>query len=269
MEEIEIQRPPIRWAGSKKKLISQLRELAPKEFERYVEPFCGSLCFLIALKPKKSLAGDINYELINFYKEIKKNTRKISKLVHSELTDEATYYKIRSIDPTTLSASKRAARFLYLNRFCFNGVYRTNKQGKFNVPRGKHMGSIPSTEELIAFSKLIENTEFQNSDFSSLLERSKDGDFIYLDPPYAGRGVRDRGEYGVGAFKEYDIARLYESATTASEQGAKVMISYAEIPQVKEIFKDWDITNIEVTRNVSGFVKGRTRVSELVIRNYN
>ncbi len=269
MEVSEIQRSPLRWAGSKKKLVSQLKALAPKEFDRYVEPFCGSLCLLVALKPEKSLVGDINEELIHFYKEMQKNAKDVARLVHSKNDDEKTYYELRSVDTATLSGVERAARFLYLNRFCFNGVYRTNRNGQFNVPRGKHMGSIPSIDELSAFGQLIKDTEMLTADFSDLIGKVGDGDFIYLDPPYAGRGVRDRGEYGVGAFKEADIERLYQSTESASRRGAKVMISYADIPQIKDIFSRWNSTTIEVTRNVSGFAKGRTRVAEIVLRNYS
>lgn len=268
MQPSEIQRSPLRWAGSKKKLIPKLKELAPNKFCRYVEPFCGSLCLLVALKPKSALVGDINEELIHFYRAMQSKASVVARLVHSKPTDEKTYYHLRSLDPLSLSDEERAARFLYLNRFCFNGVYRTNRNGKFNVPRGKHMGNIPPIEELSAFGELLQSTALQNKDFSELLKSAKKNDFIYLDPPYAGRGVRDRGEYGVGAFKEFDINRLHEATETASRRGAKIMISYADIPIFKEKFSTWHTTTIEVNRNVSGFAKGRTRVSELILRNY-
>lgn len=269
MKPAELGRSPIRWAGSKRKLLPQLKSLAPENFERYVEPFCGSLCLFVALKPKKALVGDINEELIHFYKLMRKNAQKIAELVHAQSTDEDTYYQLRATDPSSLAPEERAARFLYLNRFCFNGVYRTNRKGQFNVPRGKHMGSIPTVEELAAFGGLVRRARLLTVDFSKLLKNTGTGDFIYLDPPYAGRGVRDRGEYGVGTFKEIDLQRLKESVEAASTRGAKVMISYADIPQIREIFSAWHTTTIEVNRNVSGFAKGRTRVSELILRNYH
>lgn len=268
MRPTELTRSPIRWAGSKRKLLPQLQALAPQHFDRYIEPFCGSLCLFVALKPRQALVGDINEELIHFYRLIRTHARRVADLTHSLPTDELTYYQLRASDPSALSPEHRAARFLYLNRFCFNGVYRTNRSGQFNIARGKHMGSIPSADELVAFGGLMRRAAVHVIDFAGLLNEAEAGDFVYLDPPYAGRGVRDRGEYGVGAFKEDDLQRLRHSIERASERGAKVLISYANIPQIRKLFRGWQTETIEVERNVSGFVSGRTRVSELILRNY-
>ncbi|SUA88978.1 DNA adenine methylase [Pandoraea pulmonicola] len=264
----ELSRSPIRWAGSKRKLLLQLQELAPTAFDRYVEPFCGSLCLFVALKPKNALVGDINSELIHFYRIISWRPRVVAELAHALPIDSATYYRLRSIAPNTLSAEQRAARFLYLNRFCFNGVYRTNRAGYFNVSRGRHTGSIPNIEELLAFGRLIRNAEFHCSDFENIVANAGEGDFVYLDPPYAGRDVRDRGEYGPGAFKMSDMQRLFSAVQMASNRGAKILISYADLPIVRDLFCKWNLTRVEVARNVSGFTAGRTSVSEIILRNY-
>ena len=258
----------MRWAGSKRKLLPHLLGLAPTGYERYVEPFCGSLCLLVALKPQQALVGDINAELINFYRMISWRPGVVGALTHSLPTDEPTYYQLRSIDPGRLTAEQRAARFLYLNRFCFNGVYRTNKAGDFNVARGQHMGSIPSEEELRAFGRLMRRTQVRQCDFSVLLEEARAGDFFYLDPPYAGRDVRDRGEYGLGAFKQTDMQRLLDGLQGATSRGAKVLLSYADLPEVRRLFRGWNMTRLDVVRNVSGFVGTRASVSELILRNY-
>lgn len=264
----EVTRSPIRWAGSKKKLLPHLLKLAPKKYRRYVEPFCGSLCLFVALKPKVAVLGDINVELIHFYRMIRWRPNNVAMLAHAVDTNEATYYKMRSLMPETLSAEQRAARFLYLNRFCFNGVYRTNRAGLFNVARGQHTGEIPSIGELAAFGRLLRRATLFDADFSDLLESASKDDFVYLDPPYAGRDVRDRGEYGVGAFKTDDIVRLADQLTALDKRGSKVLLSYADIPEIRDHFRHWNIDTIEVDRNVSGFSRGRSRVSELLIRNY-
>lgn len=264
----EVNRSPIRWAGSKRKLLPHLTRLAPRHFERYVEPFCGSLCLFVALKPQTALVGDINEELVHFYKTIKKHSITVARLAHELPDDSETYYKVRALEPTALKSQVRAARFLYLNRHCFNGVYRTNSQGKFNVARGMHGGVVPSEEELLAFGKLLRRVDVRRGDFSTLLDESGRNDFIYLDPPYAGRNIRDRGEYGAGTFKESDIERLVDLVHKASIRGAKVLISYADLPIIRSNFNDWHISKIEVDRNVSGFAYGRSRVSELIIRNF-
>jgi DNA adenine methylase len=268
MHAKDLNRSPLRWAGSKKKLLPELIKLAPKEYDRYIEPFCGSLCLFVSLKPKKALVGDINEELIHFYKMIRWRPYIVAQLAHSLPQDDATYYQLRSLDPSSLSAVQRAARFLYLNRFCFNGVYRTNLNGHFNVSRGQHMGNIPSVTELVAFGRLLRQVTVRASDFSSLLEQTGKTDFIYLDPPYAGRDVRDRGEYGPGAFKLEDLERLASQVHEAAERGAKVLISYADIPAIHRFFSSWRIVQKDVERNVSGFARGRTTVSELLILNY-
>ncbi len=263
-----ISRSPLRWAGSKRKLLPVLKKLAPQDFNRYIEPFCGSLSFYIALKPDSALVGDINEELVNFYRMIAWRPRAIASATHRLADDESTYYYLRSQDPQSLCLQERAVRFLYLNRYCFNGVYRTNRQGKFNVARGKHMGRIPSIEELVGFGRLLRGVGVQLCDFEELVDAAKRGDFIYLDPPYAGRGVRDRGEYGIGAFKETDLDRLAEALHRASNRGAKVLLSYADMPAVRSRFRSWSATTLDVARNVAGFSGARGSVSELILRNF-
>lgn len=245
MSSQEVSRSPLRWAGSKRKLLPHLTRLAPLQFERYVEPFCGSLCLFVALKPKTALVGDINEELVHFYKTIKEHAITVARLAHELPDDPDIYYKVRALEPSLLSSPVRAARFLYLNRHCFNGVYRTNNQGKFNVARGMHGGVVPSEKELLAFGKLLRQVDVRTGDFSTLLNESGRNDFIYLDPPYAGRNIRDRGEYGAGTFKENDIKRLVELVHKVSKRGAKILISYADLPIIRSSFKDWHITQIE------------------------
>lgn len=266
---MDVARSPLRWAGSKRKLLPTLKQLAPAKFKRYVEPFCGSLCLYVALKPVTALVGDINDELVHFYRMIAWRPKAIATAAHDLSDDEETYYKLRDHDPRLLSAQARAVRFLYLNRYCLNGVYRTNRRGQFNVARGRHMGSIPSVQELVSFGRLMRRAIVQKCDFQELVDATKKGDFLYLDPPYAGREVRDRGEYGVGAFKEADLDRLSESLHRASVRGVKILMSYADLPEIHCRFQGWNSTTVMVSRNVAGFASARSSVSELILRNYD
>lgn len=261
-------KPLLRWAGSKRKLLPVLRQAVPAQFSRYVEPFCGSACFYLELAPKLGLLGDINSELIHFYKRVRANPNVVGKLFHSMPTTERFYYDLRAVEPTTLGANERAARFLYLNRFCFNGVYRTNRAGAFNVPRGVRVGALPSLEEIAAFGRTLRGAEVRVGDFESTLAECNEKDFVYLDPPYAGRGVRNRGEYGANSFVETDVVRLRHSLEIASSRGAKILVSYGDVPIVREAFSDWRVTELTVGRNVSGFLHGRRDVQELMITNY-
>lgn len=246
-----------------------MHNLVPNTYSRYVEPFCGSACLLVALRPDKALIGDINEELVHFYKMISWRPIAVAKLTHSLPSDSETYYQLRALVPTQLSAEQRAARFLYLNRYCFNGVYRTNRSGQFNVARGEHMGNIPPIEELVNFGRMMRKVTIRKADFADIVADAGHGDFVYLDPPYAGRDVRDRGEYGLGAFKIDEMQRLVASVKGASDRGAKILLSYADLPELPILFDGWNFDRIQVSRNVSGFNTGRKLVSELVLRNYS
>lgn len=262
------ERPLIRWAGSKRKLIPVMKQNSPSIFERYIEPFCGSISFFLEQEVQKAYLTDINSELINFYKVVQSDPGYISDGMEMLESSKEQYYKVRSLDPGSLTDSDRAVRFFYLNRHCFNGVYRTNLKGQFNVPYGSKLTSIPCRAELLAFSKILSNVTFEACDFEKSVSRSGEGDFVYLDPPYAGREVKDRGEYGLNKFQESDIYRMHEVLEKASARGAKILLSYADITQVRDIFSGWHINTISVGRSVSGFAKGRSIVSEVLVKNY-
>lgn len=261
-------RPLIRWAGSKTRLLQVLEENSPKSFGRYIEPFCGSMSLFLQLNPASAVMGDINEELINFYNQVKIYPLEVARGMSGIPSTKDAYYEVRSLDASKLSDMDRAVRFFFLNRHCFNGVYRTNKKGQFNVPYGSKLTEIPGLEEIVEFSSKIKRTTFLNSDFESTVEHATSGDFLYLDPPYAGTASRDRGEYGMDSFKEIDIDRLSCCLNKASERGVHVLLSYACIPVIKEKFLGWHIQEITVGRSVSGFAKGRKNVQEVLIKNY-
>jgi DNA adenine methylase len=260
-------RPLLRWAGSKRRLLNRLHAAAPQSFSRYVEPFCGSICFYLSLNPASALLSDNNAELIHFYKRIRHQPRAVGEMALSMPSTSDFYYSLRKLVPDVLSANHRAARFLYLNRHCFNGVYRTNRTGAFNVPRGKHMGAIPGIEEIVKFGRLIRNADFCASDFETIVEGTGEGDFVYLDPPYAGAS-RDRGEYGVNAFKTADLDRLAHVCENASRRGVKVLLSYADLPELIEKMPSWRVERFGVLRSVSGFTRGRGEANEILMFNY-
>jgi len=259
---------PIRWAGSKRKLLPLILSHMPPNYNRYIEPFCGSLCLYLTLPRVKAIVSDINPELIHFYKMIRWRPNIVSAHLDQWDLEEDTYYKVRATQPKSLSAEMRAARFLYLNQLCFNGVYRTNSRGEFNVPRGSRVPAMPSDEQLKALGGRLRSAVLLNEDFSKVLSLARKGDFVYLDPPYAGRGVRDRGEYGPGSFAAKDVERLRVAVTAASKAGAKILISYADVPIIRDAFAGWETIALSVPRNVSGFAHGRGFAGEVFLRNY-
>lgn len=261
-------RPIIRWAGSKTRILPILVEHMPERFERYIEPFCGSMSLFVKMRPARSIMADINPELINFYEQIRAYPTVIAEKVFALSRDKDEYYRQRSLDFRQMTCIDRAVRFFYLNRHCFNGVYRTNLKGDFNVPYGSKLTEIPTSDELHAFSESIQTAKFLNCDFETTVAEAEAGDLVYLDPPYAGTASKDRGEYGPNSFKAVDIARLGDSLRSASDNGAKILLSYASIDLIKEEFSEWNISEILVERSVSGFARGRKKVPEVIITNY-
>lgn len=262
------QMPLLRWAGSKKKLLPLLQKAAPPKMRRYIEPFAGSAVLYLKLRPKSAILSDINEDLIHAYTVVREDPDMVWRKASSWPTDDAFYYELRARDPENMGDKERAARFVYLNRFCFNGVYRTNRDGKFNVARGQgHLG-IPTKQTFRAFAERLRVVDLRCTDFLKTVRRAGKGDFIYLDPPYAVPNTRDRGEYGPGSFKQEDLDRLTEGLLAASQRGAKVLLSYSDRLDVEGRFKGWYVRKFEVTRNVCGFVDSRRRAGELLVSNY-
>lgn len=212
--------PLIRWAGSKKKLIPLLKANTPKTFNKYIEPFCGSACLYFSLRPTKAVLSDINEELIVSYKTIKKDSKKISERLLGVEKCKTEYLRLRELDPSTLDEVERSYRFIYLNRFCFNGVYRTNKEGKFNVPMGTKTGNLPTPTKISDCAKALKNASLIYGDFKKTLKHVEQGDFVYIDPPYTKEGAKNRGEYGHGSFDYQDIPALISYLEKIDEKGA-------------------------------------------------
>lgn len=260
-------RPILRWAGSKRKLLPKLIACTPVKFERYIEPFLGSACYFLALKPQSAILGDFNTELIKMYRVLREKPNEIAEAVHEMPGDPEYYYKLRAQSAFDLDRVSRAARFIYLNRFCFNGVYRANRSNHFNVPRGSHTGKIPSKEEFKECAKLLRKAKLRATDFEDCLSDTKTGDFIYLDPPYASVARLDHGEYGYNSFSEKDIDRLLSSVKRADRNGAIILLSYAYTPIFQKSLPNWHFKKIDVRRYVAGFADQRLEVKELLVSN--
>ncbi len=252
----------LRWAGSKRKLVPKITTLFPQKFRRYIEPFAGSACVFAALAPKKAVLSDINAELIHTYQTLATSAASVHRALRKWDLRKKTYYEVRSLDPKKLKSVRRAARFIYLNRRCFNGVFRLNKEGRFNVPLGRKTGPLPSRRELLEFSSLLAQAEIRACDFEKTVKRAGNGDLVYLDPPYTAPGTRFRGEYGWNAFREVDEERLIRSVQDAATRGATVVLSYRG--SVAKRLPGWRRKHVRVLRSVSGFSAKRRRVTEVL-----
>ncbi len=260
--------PVLRWAGSKKKLVPDLQLASPIKYARYIEPFVGSGVLFLALCPSKAILADINPHLIQAYRLIASDPYDVWSFLKKMPASEEFYYELRTVNWEGLNELERAARFVYLNRYCFNGVYRTNLKGQFNVARGSGNLGIPAWEVFSTFSDRLKNASIFHSDFEMIIDKAKKDDFIYLDPPYLEEGKRDRGEYGFGNFSEDDLGRLVETVKRADRRGAKVLFSYTAASSIHEEFDGWQVKKIGVQRSVSRDILNRKQAKEILISNY-
>jgi len=264
----EFSKPIFRWAGSKRKLLPILIKNIPNSYNQYVEPFCGSACLFFAVNPKKAILGDMNSELISTYQAIRKYPSEIAKLASNIPNDKKTYLEIRAQPQDSLDVVSRAVRFIYLNRYCFNGVYRTNLRGEFNVPMGSRTGGIPSELRFLNCAEALNTADLYSGDFETVFSHLKDGDFLYVDPPYSKPGSKHGGEYGPGSFQYSDIERLLSFLIRADQRGVNFLLSYSnEADLIAALPNNWMVREIKVKRHVSGFSQYRLDASEILISN--
>ena len=261
--------PFLRWAGSKRRLLPILKNFWSRNHSRYIEPFAGSACLFFALKPPRAILGDLNPELISTYIEVKYRINAVLKALNGLSSgSRETYVRLRSMDPSSLAPHIRAARFIYLNRFCFNGIYRTNLKGQFNVPySGDRCGAMLQDEIFRQCSRHLRRARFINGDFETVLERAERGDLVYMDPPYAVRARRVFREYDPSTFNHEDIARLRSWMERLNAAGIDFVVSYAESEEADALKKGFSYETIAVRRNIAGFAAHRTITNELLISN--
>lgn len=261
-------KPLLRWAGSKRQLVPQLAAYWGTQHTRYVEPFAGSACLFFNLQPQAGLLGDINADLIEMYGVVRDSPAALSEALQEHKNDPDEYYELRATDPTTLSETDRAARFIYLNRFCFNGLYRTNQRGQFNVPYGgRKSGTVPSEADLLTASRLLTQSEIVAGDFSVVLQRVRPGDFVYLDPPFSVAGRRVFKEYDPASFSDSELVRLRAALKQLDKSGVTFLLSYADCPEGEELGAGFRLTRVSTRRNIAGFSGNRRSADELLVTN--
>lgn len=269
-EYVPWSKPILRWAGSKRKMLPLLLKIAKRtQATHYVEPFAGSACLFFALRPKNAVISDLNSELIQFYQILQIHPRILWRKANAWKSDSKTYYKIRSLDPENLPPIERAARFLYLNRYCFNGLYRANNDGKFNVPRGRNTGALPSERDLYRCSVALRSAHLIHSDFESTLKRATTKSFYYLDPPYDYTGRIERGEYGPGAFRLRDLERLQYTLECLDSAGSSYLLSYLKTTEISPLEQGRFVRKLSVRRQIASFSHHRKPIEEVLISNFD
>lgn len=272
--------PFVKWAGGKRQIIDKLLKLMPKKFNHYYEPFVGGGALFLEIAPNRSVINDCNYELIAIYKCLR-NEKKFQKMKqlckqHEANHSEEYYYKIRNIDKNhkkfwKMSLSERAARCLYLNKACFNGLYRVNKNNEFNVPFGKkekikcyNEDNIKAIHQYFLKSKPV----ILNKDFFSVIKNIKHGDFVYFDPPYDTVKADSFTSYSSVKFTKKDQIKLESIVENLTAKGVCVMVSNANTDFIRNIYKNFNIHVIQAKRIINSNTSGRGAIEELIITNY-
>lgn len=259
----------VRWAGSKKKLLPKLSTYWNKPYQRYLEAFAGSASLYFHLVPEKALLNDLNGELMEAYDALRNQPDEIYEAIIAIERSEEAYYVERSKVVAKLSSFERAVRFFYLNRLCFNGIFRTNSQGGFNVPYGgERSGAFPCLEEWREASALLAKADLFNMDFEEFLTaNARSGDFVYLDPPYAVSNRRIFRQYSAQTFGLDDVDRLSKVLDELDSRGCDFVVSYAKSPETKRIASRWNVKQTLAQRNVAGFSEHRRRAVEVFMTN--
>lgn len=266
----------LKWAGGKGRLISQYRNLFPEKIERYFEPFLGSGVIFFYIKqifnPKFIMLSDINDELINCWQVVRDDVEELIGLleVHKEKHNKGYYYSTRALLPKSFSAVQRAARLIYLNRTCFNGLYRVNSKGEFNVPMGDYKNPrILDVKNLKKTSKLLKGLKIETRSYNNILKQVKKGDFVYMDPPYY--PISDTSSftsYTEYPFLEKEQEELANFCKKLDKKGCKFILSNSDCKFIRNLYKDFKIIPITAKRMISADSSKRGDVKELVALNY-
>lgn len=259
--------PFLKWVGGKRWLTAKHISFFDVNFTRYIEPFLGSGSVFFKLKPRNAILSDANAELVECYTAIKKNHTEIQKLLAEHHKEHCTehYYKIRSLKP--INPYERAARFLYLNRTCFNGIYRVNLKGEFNVPIGTKSAVVLPSDNFPEISELLSYTTLKCCDFEDTINEARSGDLVYVDPPYtANHNYNGFLKYNEKIFSWNDQIRLKDCVVAAADRGAKVVISNAAHHSIKDLYEGHGKTFlIDRSSVLAANPKNRKTVEEIVV----
>ena len=266
--------PIVKWVGGKRQLMFELLKNMPETYNRYFEPFIGGGALFFELQPQNGYISDMNEELINLYSVVRDDVYNLIDDLNKHKISKEYFLKIRNIDRTEkynkLSDIQKASRFIYLNRTCFNGLYRVNSQGQFNVPFGNYKTPrIVDTENLINCSKLLKNTEICCADFSEILKKVQKGDFVYFDPPYV--PLNETSSFTSYTKYGFDLDMQFKLRDVCDEldsMGVMFMLSNSDTKLVNELYSNYEIKKVFASRAINANGNGRGKITEVLVRNY-
>ena len=274
-------KPFVKWVGGKRQLLKQFREMdlyPPHDFDpihnTYFEPFAGGGAVFFDLLPKKAILSDLNFELVTTYNVIKNDVEALIRSLKKHVYEKEYYLNIRSKKVESLSDVQIASRFIYLNRTGFNGMYRVNSSGGFNVPFGRYNNPlICDAENLRKVSKALQHVTIQHRDYKYVLKKAKKGDFVYFDPPYylVNRTSNFTGYTSEGFFEKEQEA-LRDTFVELHKRGCFVMLSNSDTPFINKLYSGIDkkikLHKVSAGRNINSKASGRGKIKEVLVVNY-
>jgi DNA adenine methylase len=266
-------KPFLKWAGGKQQLMESILAKKPASFSRFVEPMVGGGAVLFSLAPERALINDLNEELISAYLQVKESPAEVHEQLMLLAQDSETYYRLRRSDRdeglNTWPAAKRAARTIYLNKLGYNGLYRVNSSGQFNVPYSKRSNVRFELSEILESSRILANCEITNGTYLDVLERLDENDWVYFDPPYLPITETSKfTEYTSGGFHWDDHVRLKEACDNLNARGIKFLLSNSHAVQILNLYSEYNISVVFARRNINSDSSKRGRIPEVLISNY-
>lgn len=271
--------PIVKWAGGKRQLQKQILERIPdrNKISTFYEPFVGGGAVLFGLQPKKAVINDINSELMNLYEVVRDNVEELIELLRHHKNDEDYFYKIRNMDraPETFSRMtkvERASRMHYLNKTCYNGLFRVNQKGQFNTPFGRYKNpNFVNAEGLRAVSEYFNanNITFKCGDFEEAVKWARRPAFVYFDPPYdpVSPSANFTG-YAEGGFDRYEQIRLKELCDRLDKRGIKFLLSNSDTTFIRDLYSEYKVETIQARRSINSDATSRGKINEVLVRNY-
>jgi DNA adenine methylase len=270
--------PVVKWVGGKRQLLPVIKKNLPKKYNSYCEPFLGGGAVLFNIQPRKAIINDLNSELMNVYNVIKNNIDELILDLKKHKNESDYFYKMRELDRdkkkyNQLSDVKKASRILYLNKTCFNGLFRVNNAGEFNTPFGKYKNpNIVNENTLRAVNSYFNEVEitFHSKDYQKVLDSLKKNSFVYLDPPYD--PVSDTSSftgYNKGGFNQDEQIRLKECCDSLDDNGIKFLLSNSATEFIKELYKNYNPQIVKAKRSINSVSTKRGQVDEILVKNYD
>jgi DNA adenine methylase len=261
--------PFLKWVGGKTSLLPELLKHVPARLRGYHEPFLGGGALFFAVQPRRALLADNNAELIHCYQQVRDDVYGVLDALARHVYQRPHFEAVRALDPLRLSPAERAARLVYLNKTCFNGLWRVNRAGRFNVPIGRYKNPhFNNPSALISASQALRGADLKHAPFEEALARARPGDFVYLDPPYDPVSpTASFASYTADGFTWEDQKRLAHACFTLNRRGVRFLLSNSATERIRELYNGFEQRMVRAPRFINSKAGGRGYVDELLVFN--